>query len=59
MGQTGPVTVYRLVARGTIEEAVLEMHGKKRNLAASVLDGKAEAQAVSEIELLQLLRFGA
>jgi len=59
MGQTEPVTVYRLVARGTIEEAVLEMHGKKRNLAASVLDGKGEAQAVSEIELLQLLRFGA
>ncbi|MBX3226730.1 MAG: DEAD/DEAH box helicase [Labilithrix sp.] len=58
MGQTGPVTVYRLVARGTIEEAVLEMHGVKKALAAAVLDGKGQAKAISEHELLELLRFG-
>jgi SNF2 family DNA or RNA helicase len=58
MGQTEPVTVYRLVARGTIEEAVLAMHGRKRDLAAAVLEGKASARAISETELLDLLRFG-
>jgi superfamily II DNA or RNA helicase len=59
MGQTEPVTVYRLVARGTIEEAVLEMHEAKKKLATAVLEGKGTATAISEHELLELLRFGA
>ena len=58
MGQTEPVTVYRLVARGTIEEAVLAMHASKRELASAVLEGKASAKAVTSTELLELLRFG-
>jgi SNF2 family DNA or RNA helicase len=59
MGQDLPVTVYRLVSRGTIEEAVLEMHASKRELAAAVLEGKARAAAITPAELLDLLRFGA
>ena len=58
MGQTEPVTVYRLVARGTIEEAVLAMHASKRELASAVLEGKASAKAITSVELLELLRFG-
>ena len=58
MGQDVPVTVYRLVARGTIEEAVLEMHDAKKKLASAVLEGKGDAKAISEHELLELLRFG-
>jgi superfamily II DNA or RNA helicase len=58
MGQSEPVTVYRLVARGTIEEAVLEMHERKKKLATAVLEGKGDAKAISETELLDLLRFG-
>jgi SNF2 family DNA or RNA helicase len=58
MGQTEPVTVYRLVARGTIEEAVLAMHAAKRELADAVLEGKASTRAISSTELLELLRFG-
>lgn len=58
MGQTSPVTVYRLVARGTIEEAVLEMHADKRGLASAVLEGKATPKPISSAELLELLRFG-
>ena len=58
MGQTMPVTVYRLVARGTIEEAVLAMHASKKELASAVLEGKASAKAVTSTELLELLRFG-
>jgi len=57
MGQTEPVTVYRLVSRGTIEEAVLSLHEKKKELAAAVLDGKASAKAITTDELLELLRF--
>ncbi len=57
MGQTEPVTVYRLVANGTIEEAVLKMHAQKRELATAVLEGKGEAKAVTPQELLDLVRF--
>jgi superfamily II DNA or RNA helicase len=58
MGQTEPVTVYRMVSRGTIEEAVLALHEDKKKLAAAVLDGKANPKSVSSAELLELLRFG-
>jgi superfamily II DNA or RNA helicase len=58
LGQTEPVTVYRLVARGTIEEAVLDLHADKRGLAGAVLEGKAAAKSITPAELLALLRFG-
>ncbi len=52
MGQTVPVTVHRLVSRGTIEEAVLAMHASKRALATSVvLDGHGEVKTVTPAEL--------
>ena len=56
MGQTAEqVTVIRLVAQGTIEERVLEMHADKRDLAAAVLsEGDAGAKLSNE-ELLSLL----
>ena len=57
MGQTNPVTVYRLVARGTIEEAVLAMHADKRELASSVLEGKGNPKQISSDELLELLSY--
>ncbi|MBS2016227.1 MAG: DEAD/DEAH box helicase [Deltaproteobacteria bacterium] len=58
MGQSSKVTVYRLVARGTIEEAVLAMHAAKRGLAEAVLAGQGEATAITPAELMELLRFG-
>ena len=57
MGQTQPVTVYRLVSRGTIEEAVLQMHASKRQLAEAVLQGQGTATAATPAELMALLRF--
>jgi SNF2 family DNA or RNA helicase len=58
IGQKDPVTVYRLVARGTIEEAVLTMHEHKRALAEAVLDAKDAPKAMSAKELMELLKFG-
>lgn len=38
IGQTRPVTVYRLVSAGTIEEKVVELQDKKRRLFDAVVD---------------------
>jgi len=55
LGQSRPVTVYRLVSRGTIEERVLDLHGDKRALVGQVLAGKDRAGKLSTQQLLQLL----
>jgi hypothetical protein len=47
--------VYRLIARGTIEEQILAMHGDKRALVAGVLDGTDVAARLTTQDLLQLL----
>ena len=55
IGQTKPVTVYRLVARGTIEQQILAMHHDKRALVAGVLDGSDAAARLTTADLLALL----
>ena len=55
IGQTRPVTVYRLIARGTIEEQIVRMHGDKRALVAGVLEGSDVAARLSTQDLLALL----
>lgn len=56
MGQTRPVTVYRLVMADSIEEKIMALHERKRHLADSLLDGAGEAATLSVQELLGLLR---
>ncbi|HEY4223083.1 MAG TPA: DEAD/DEAH box helicase, partial [Myxococcota bacterium] len=56
IGQTQPVTVYRFVARGTIEEQMLAMHADKRDLVDSVLEGADAAGTMSVDDLVNLLR---
>jgi superfamily II DNA or RNA helicase len=58
IGQTQPVTVYRLVARGTIEEQILALHADKRELVAGLLDGSGAAAAMKTDELIALLQAG-
>ena len=59
IGQTRPVTVYRLVARGTIEEGILALHKDKRELVAALLDGADAAAALSTDELVALIESSA
>lgn len=58
MGQKRPVTVYRLVTKGTIEEEILELHANKRHLMADVLKGTDRAGQLSTDELVSLIRSG-
>ncbi|MDR1378671.1 MAG: DEAD/DEAH box helicase [Synergistaceae bacterium] len=56
IGQSRPVTVYRVVAKNTIEEKIVDLHAWKRDLAESLLD-EAEAPArLSAEEMLTLIR---
>ena len=56
IGQTRPVTVYRLVAANTIEEKIVELHHAKRDLADSLLEGTHTAHTLTANELIALLR---
>ena len=56
IGQSRPVTVYRLIVEDSIEERILELHGDKRDLAADLLEGTETSGRLSEDELLALIR---
>jgi SNF2 family DNA or RNA helicase len=45
IGQDRPVVVYRLVARGTIEEKVMQLKASKAGLFTSMFDGEELASA--------------
>ncbi len=58
MGQLRPVTIYRLVARHTIEEGIVELHKHKRDLADSLLEGTDLAARLSPEDMLAMLQAG-
>ncbi len=58
IGQNRPVTVYRLLTRGTVEEKVVQLQASKRELSNATFDesGQGEPVGWSESELFDLLR---
>jgi superfamily II DNA or RNA helicase len=53
IGQTRPVTVYRLLTRGTVEEKVVRLQAKKRELASAIDEngvGDAAGWSMEELE---------
>jgi SNF2 family DNA or RNA helicase len=56
LGQQRAVTVYRLVAKDTIEQQILALHEDKRELISGVLDGADRAGKMSTDELISLIR---
>jgi SNF2 family DNA or RNA helicase len=58
MGQQRPVTIYRLVARHTIEEGIVDLHRHKRDLADSLLEGSDVSARMSAGDMLAMLQAG-
>jgi superfamily II DNA or RNA helicase len=58
IGQQRPVTIYRLVAQGTIEDKIVDLHHQKRDLANSLLEGADMSGKVSTDDLLRLIQEG-
>jgi SNF2 family DNA or RNA helicase len=56
IGQTRPVTIYRLVAENTIEEKIIQLHHTKRDLAESLLEGSDRSARLSLTELVALIK---
>jgi len=55
IGQDKPVMVYRMVARDTVEERILELQDRKRALANAALADAGGAAAITRDDLLALL----
>ena len=56
IGQLRPVTVYRLVTKGTVEEHIVGLHNDKRALAESILGEGDVAHLPSTEELIDLIK---
>ncbi|CAH1189737.1 Superfamily II DNA or RNA helicase, SNF2 family [Candidatus Nitrotoga sp. BS] len=55
IGQENPVFVYKLITESTVEEKIIAMQGKKRDLAQSILNDNGEAIAPLSTEELAML----
>lgn len=55
IGQQRPVTIYRIVAKDTIEDKIVELHHHKRDLADSLLEGTDMSGKISTEALLELI----
>jgi superfamily II DNA or RNA helicase len=56
IGQSRPVTIYRLIARDSIEEKILDLHRAKRDLASDLLEGAEMSARLTDEDLLNLIR---
>ncbi|MEP7049435.1 MAG: SNF2-related protein [Pseudomonadota bacterium] len=55
IGQERPVTVYRLITKNSIEDAIVRLHERKREVASSLLDGGDAVAGLSADELSSLI----
>ncbi len=56
IGQKKKVSVYKLIAKGTIEERILLMQQEKQNLADEILSGEGRSlSSMTKEELLEIL----
>ena len=57
IGQDKPVSVYKMITRGTVEEKILALQEKKREMAGALFeDGELSTAGLTTDELEELLR---
>jgi len=57
IGQDRPVSVHKLIATGTVEESILQLQRKKRDILDAALDDEAPLmQGLGDKELIEMLR---
>ncbi|MCC7440312.1 MAG: DEAD/DEAH box helicase [Bdellovibrionales bacterium] len=56
IGQVRAVLIHRLVAAGTVEERILALQGKKRELMRAALEDGGAASGLTREDLMELLR---
>ena len=52
IGQTRPVSTLKLVVRNSIEEKILELQEKKREIFDSVIDGAMDNLSIEDLKFL-------
>lgn len=55
IGQDKPVFVYKFIAKGTVEDRILDLQNRKRGLAAALMDERPDATAAFEANDLEFL----
>lgn len=56
IGQTKKVTVYKMIAKGTIEEKIVKLQETKKDLADSIISGEnIGISNLSKEDLMELL----
>ncbi|MCI6796521.1 MAG: SNF2 family helicase [Succinatimonas sp.] len=55
IGQQRQVTVYRLIAKGTVEDKILKLHSTKKSLADALLEGTEMSTKLGREEIMELL----
>ena len=56
IGQKNVVTVYKMVIRNSIEDRILELQKKKKDLADQILNGEAlSSSVITREDLMQIL----
>lgn len=56
IGQERPVTIYRIIAEGTVEEKILKLHSSKKSLADALLEGTEMSSRLGREEIMELLQ---
>lgn len=59
LNQTTDVIVYKLTIKDTVEERILDLQEKKRQLADATIEGKAAAAKLTMEDMLKLFRHDA
>ena len=55
IGQNKPVFVYKFIAKGTVEERILDLQNRKRGLASALLEERPDATAAFVADDLDFL----